>query len=151
MRQAEVKAYLLKGSEITNAKVAERISSKYGTIFESDTESVVFGLTGGATVSFQFGTLLVEDSGGWMANRIGRLLPPYLTRLQQRYSAYLQRPGLSRIPKTALPIIAPPATPSAAPPAAPTAPVPAVAAKGVSRKSASPKATRKTAVRKRRS
>jgi hypothetical protein len=148
MMQADVKAYLLKGSKITNAKVIERLSSKYGTISESDAESVVFGLTGGATVSFQFGTLLVEDSGGWMANRIGRLLPPYLTRLQQRYSAYLQRPGLSRIPKAALPIIAPPAASSNTPPAAPAAPVPAVAAKSVSRKSASPKATKKAAIRK---
>jgi hypothetical protein len=150
MIQADVKAYLLKGSKITNAKVHERLSPKYGTISESDTESVVFGLTGGATVSFQFGTLLVEESGGWMTNRIGRLLPPYLTRLQQRYSAYLQRPGLSRIPKAALPLIAPLATPSGAPPAAPVAPLPAVAAKSVSRKSASPKATKKAVVRKRR-
>jgi hypothetical protein len=147
MVQAEVKAYLLKGSKITNAKVAERFISKYGTISESDTESVVFGLTGGTTVSFQFGTLLVEDSGGWLPNRIGRLLPPYLTRLQQRYSAYLQRPGLSRIPKAALPIIAPPATPSAAPPAGPAAPAPAVGARSVSRKSASPKVTKKAAAR----
>jgi hypothetical protein len=147
MMQAEVKAYLLKGSKITNANVVKRLSPKYGTISESDTESVIFGLTGGATVSFQFGTLLVEDSGGWMANRIGRLLPPYLTRLQQRYSAYLQRPGLSRIPKAALPILAPPAAPSAAPPAAPPAPVPAVAAESVSRKRASQKATKKAAVR----
>jgi hypothetical protein len=61
-------------------------------------------MTGGSTVSFQFAELLVEESGGWMTNRIGRLLPPYLTRLQQRYAAYLQRPGLSRIPKAAWPI-----------------------------------------------
>lgn len=34
--------------------------------------------------------------------RIGRLLPTYLTRLQQRYASYLQRPGLSRIPREAI-------------------------------------------------
>ena len=105
--QAQIKAYLLKGGKITNAKVRERISNKYGHMSESDTESVVFGMTGGATVSFQFAELLVEESGGWMASRIGRLLPPYLTRLQQRYAAYLQRPGLSRIPKAAWPILPP--------------------------------------------
>lgn len=141
--QAEVKAYLLKGSKITNAKVHERLSSKYGTISESDTESVVFALTGGATVSFQFGELLVENSGEWMPYRIGRLLPPYLTRLQQRYSAYLQRPGLSRIPKAALPPIAASAAPGAVPPSAPPAQVPAVATKKASRKSASQKPRRK--------
>jgi hypothetical protein len=119
--QAEIKAYLLKGSKITNAKIVERLNPKYGNISESDTESVIFGMTAGTTVSFQFGELLVEASGGWMGHRIGRLLPPYLTRLQQRYSAYLQRPGLSRIPKAALPVI--PALIPAAP-----APDPAVSA-----------------------
>lgn len=148
MMQAEVKAYLLKGSKITNAKVVALISSKYGTISERDTESLIFGMTGGFTVSFQFRELLVEDSGGWIENRIGRLLPPYLTRLQQRYSAYLQRPGLSRIPKVALPDIANPAAPSATPPVAPSAPEPAVATNGVSRRPASQKATKKAAARK---
>lgn len=148
MVQADVKAYLLKGSKITNVKVAKLLNSKYGTLSESDTESVVFGLTGGATVSFQFGTLLVEDSGGWMANRIGRLLPPYLTRLQQRYSAYLQRPGLSRIPRAALPIIAPSAVSCAPTPDAPAADLPVANAKSSSRKSASLRATKKSTARK---
>lgn len=34
--------------------------------------------------------------------RIGRLLPPYITRIQQKYSYYLQRQGLPRIPKEAI-------------------------------------------------
>ena len=123
--QAEIKAYLLKGSKITNAKIGERLSPKYGNIIESDTESVIFGMTSGTTVSFQFGELLVEPSGGWMEHRIGRLLPPYLTRLQQRYSAYLQRPGLSRIPKAALPVI--PALTPAAPASDPAVLAPALA------------------------
>lgn len=134
--QADVQAYLLKGSRITNPKVRERMREKYGDMIESDTESVIFGMTGGTTVSFQFGNLLVEASGPWMEHRIGRLLTPYLTRLQQRYSSYLQRPGLSRIPKAAWP----PAPVAAAPAAAQEpAAVPAVA------KKVAKKATRKAA------
>ena len=34
--------------------------------------------------------------------RIGRLLHPYLTRIQQRYALYLQRQGLPRIPEKAV-------------------------------------------------
>jgi len=34
--------------------------------------------------------------------RIGRLLPPYITKVQQRYSFYLQRQGLPAIPKKAI-------------------------------------------------
>jgi len=134
--QTEIKAYLLKGSKITDTKIVDRFSKKYGTISELDTESVVFGMSGATTVSFQFGELLVEASGGWMEHRIGRLLSPYLTRLQQRYSAYLQRPGLSRIPKAALPVIPAliPATP---------APDPAVSAPVLANIHRAPKAARK--------
>jgi hypothetical protein len=152
LAQAEVMAYLLKGSKVTNAAVLKRLAPKYGTLSESDSENVVFGMIGGVTVSFQFGTLLVEASGEWMAKRIGRLLPPYLTRLQQRYAAYLQRPGLSRIPKAALPVIIPPINLNAAPPAAPAAPAPKVAVpKRISLNSVTLKPRKKTAVRKARS
>ncbi len=34
--------------------------------------------------------------------RIGRLLPPYITRVQQKYAHYLQRQGLPSIPKQAI-------------------------------------------------
>lgn len=39
---------------------------------------------------------------GIQNNRIGRLLPPYITRLQQKYSFYLQRQGLPAIPEKAI-------------------------------------------------
>ena len=35
-------------------------------------------------------------------SRIGRLLPPYITAIQQKYAAYLQRQGLPGIPKEAI-------------------------------------------------
>lgn len=139
--QTDIKAYLLKGSKITNAKVVERFNKAYGNISESDTESVIFGMRSGTTVSFRFGELLVDASGGWMGHRIGRILPPYLTRLQQRYSAYLQRPGLSRIPIAALPIIPPPDSAARVP--EPGLPPPAMAVTTLARKSAK-SATKKT-------
>ena len=114
--QADVKAYLLKGSKIPSVQVVERLRQheKYGHMAESDTECAIFSMTNGASITFQFSELTIEASGPWIKDhRIGRLLPPYLTRLQQRYSAYLQRPGLSRVPKGAWPII--PATPAAPP------------------------------------
>ncbi len=140
--QTEIKAYLLKGSKVTNAKIVERLNKKYGNISESDTESVIFGMTAGTSVSFQFGELLVEASGGWMEHRIGRLLPPYLTRLQQRYSAYLQRPGLSRIPRAALPIIPPPVPAPPAPEHIP--PAPALAKIPIARSKSAKRPTKKT-------
>ena len=141
MAEEKVKVYLLKGSKVTNAKVLEGLDPKYGTLKDRDTECVIFGMMNGATVSFQFAELLVEESGAWIADRKGRLLPPYLTRLQQRYAAYLQRPGLSKIPKAALPPtpLSPASAATPVPPAAPTKPdatAPENAAAGRARKKA---------------
>jgi hypothetical protein len=36
------------------------------------------------------------------STRIGRILPPYITRIQQKYTFYLQRQGLPAIPKNAI-------------------------------------------------
>ena len=41
--------------------------------------------------------------GDWKNKRIGRLIPPYSTRLQQRFGAFIQRIGLARIPAQAVP------------------------------------------------
>jgi hypothetical protein len=42
------------------------------------------------------------DKRNLYSTRIGRILPPYITKVQQRYSYYLQRQGLPAIPKKAI-------------------------------------------------
>lgn len=61
-------------------------------------------------VAFVFGkilkfSLIEMEMKQWKdikVNRIGRLLPPFITKIQQKYSAYIQRQGLPRIPDEAL-------------------------------------------------
>lgn len=36
--------------------------------------------------------------------RMGRLLPPFLTRLLERYAAYAHRPGIPRVPSALIPV-----------------------------------------------
>jgi hypothetical protein len=102
--QDEIEIYLLKGSKVTENQLRDKANQKYGTIAEADTETIVFGMFNGATFSFQFKNMVVGRWKDWKEKRVGRLLPPFLTRLQQRYAAYLQRPGLTRIPGALLPI-----------------------------------------------
>lgn len=104
-----IKLYLLKGDKLSSGQVTKRHREVYGTIEEDDSEAVVFAMKDGVSVSFQLKDLYIETWGNWKVLRIGRLLPPFLTRLQQRYSAYLQRPGLTRVPKAAFPLAPPPA------------------------------------------
>jgi hypothetical protein len=102
--QDDVEMYLLQGSKLSPAGLASKANGKYGTVSERDTEAIIFGMFETRTFAFQFKDLTVGKWADWKARRIGRLLPPFLTRLQQRYAAYLQRPGLSRIPSVLLPI-----------------------------------------------
>jgi hypothetical protein len=100
--QDAVELYLLEGSKLTKGQVERAYIADYGVLRETDSLCIIFAMKDGVTVSFAFKTLKIGTWGEWKAKRIGRLLPPFLTRLQQRYSDYLQRPGLTRIPQDAL-------------------------------------------------
>jgi len=92
--------YLLRGDKQSSGQMI--YDDRYGAMVDRDTETVVFPIYDGKSVAFQFRDLFVKSWGDYKEKRIGRLLPPSLTRLQQRYAAYSQRPGLTRIPKEAI-------------------------------------------------
>jgi hypothetical protein len=93
--------YLLKGTEQTFADM--EYNAEFGLIPEHDNEAIVFPVYGSKAISFKFRRLYWEKWRDIKEKRVGRLLPPFLTRLQQRYAAYMQRPGLSRLPTVAFP------------------------------------------------
>ena len=66
-------------------------------------ESVAFSIHERRSIRFDFRKLRIEKFSHLRDKRIGRLLHPYLTRIQQRYALYSQRQGLPRIPKEAIP------------------------------------------------
>jgi len=105
--------YLLKGTEKPFSSL--NYNEKYGLILEQDNEAIIFPIYDGKALCFKFRKLTTKKIKDIGSKRIGRLLPPFLTRLQQRYSAYLQRPGLSRLPDFAIPLpVASPGTSSIA-------------------------------------
>jgi len=98
----DVELYLLRGLKLGSAQLKEAYEPRYGLLRDRDTESIIFSIHEGITVSFKFKTLWIKKWSEYKDKRIGRLLPPFMTRLQQRFSAYLQRPGLTRVPPEAL-------------------------------------------------
>lgn len=96
--------YLLKGSKVSDGKLLSALDIDYGLVRERDNECVVFQMTDGISVSFKLNELTQKKWSEIKGKRIGRLIPPFSTRLQQRYAAYLQRPGLPKIPKAAMPL-----------------------------------------------
>lgn len=91
--------YLLRAKEVQDAE--SLINPTFGNFTdERDGEAIVYAMFEGRTVAVQFKDMKVKTIKSMAKDykRVGRLLPPFLTRVQQRYAAYIQRPGLPRIP-----------------------------------------------------
>ncbi len=99
----EMEIYALKGSKITKPALSRDFNRPYGQFNERDNQAVVFPVAGGIGLVFNFKELEVMKWADVKDRRVGRLLPPVLTKLQQRYASYLQRPGLTRLPTSAIP------------------------------------------------
>jgi hypothetical protein len=98
----DIDLYLLRGTKFTNNQEIRKFRKKYGNFEEIDNESIVFNILNGKTFKFAFKELTIKKWSEIKEKRIGRLLPPYITRMQQRYALYMQRQGLPRIPTTAV-------------------------------------------------
>lgn len=98
----EVKLYLLKGSKLTGPNLKKSYVKEYGHFFEQDSQSIIFSITNGKSYDLRFKDLTIDTWANLKDKRIGRLLPPYITRIQQRYALYLQRQGLPRTPPNAV-------------------------------------------------
>lgn len=91
--------YLLKAAPLEEAE--KLIDKDFGTFtVEKDNEAIVYAMFGGITYSVRFKDMKTKTAKQIKKDmtREGRLLAPFLTRVQQRYSGYLQRPGLPRPP-----------------------------------------------------
>ena len=82
---------------------AFRNASEYkfdkGIFFEKIDETIISTIADGNTIKFDFKKFEKQKFEKLKNNRIGRLLPPYIIRIQQRFSLYIQRQGLPRIPE----------------------------------------------------
>ena len=97
----DVELYCVEGERISNAAVRKQYED--GHFNEKVWEAVAFSVCAGRSVRFNFGKFHVKKYSDLKERRIGRLLHPHLTRIQQRFGLYLQRQGLPRIPEEAIP------------------------------------------------
>jgi len=114
-RTSKPELYCLKCREIKEDKIRSEKLFKEGTLLEKINNSYIPFIDNGKILEVLFDDLkifnwmekLKNNSGGeigkiFKETRIGRVLPPYITKVQQRYSSYLQRQGLPAIPKEAM-------------------------------------------------
>lgn len=99
----EISLYFLEGTKVTASKEGSSFMNTYGIFPERDNEAIVFSMYQDDTYRFSFKELQITKVKDCKGTRIGRLLHPFLNRIQQRYSYYLQRQALPRIPEHAVP------------------------------------------------
>lgn len=96
----DVQLYCIEGTKLSDRKLAEKYNE--GQTIEGIGDAIAFSVVDGRSIWFAFRKLRVVKYGELKSRRIGRLLHPYLTRIQQRYALFLQRQGLPRIPAEAV-------------------------------------------------
>ena len=90
--------YLIEGDRLTVGQEGKKYCNQYGHFNESESNAIVFSMIDGETYNFIFKKFTMKEWSKIKYKRIGRLLPPYITRIQQKFSLYIQRSGLPRIP-----------------------------------------------------
>ena len=100
-KTGDVELYCIEGKKIRDAELRRQYQE--GHFSERIWESVAFSLYEESSIRFDFRKFGVQKFSDLRDHRVGRLLHPYLTRIQQRFGLYLQRQGLPRIPEEAIP------------------------------------------------
>lgn|GEM_PF-400806 len=100
----KVDLYCLKGRLIDETTINQEggLSLTEGQFLEKINNSIVPFLDGNQIIEFLFRDLKIMKWNDLKDKRVGRLLPPYINRIQQRYSLYMHRQGLPRIPERAI-------------------------------------------------
>lgn len=108
IRESTPKLYLLSCYEISSipscyAGKDKPISPQGGQLVRWNKSFIMPYSIEAKTVEVDFSSLHVVDAGSeWKDRRIGRLLSPFLTRLQELYSAHMVREGLPATPECLL-------------------------------------------------
>ena len=109
LRSRNVELYCLKGRifDEKNINKKDGLPLFEGQFLEKTNHAVVPFLHDGKIIEFLFYDIKIKKWNTLKGDRVGRLLPPYITRIQQRYSLYMLRQGLPRIPDAAIKILEP--------------------------------------------
>lgn len=98
--------YLLMCTQVTGKKSAGLYNTKDGHFNETVGCAIVGPLYKGKIYHINFKTIEIVKYDDWKDKKVGRILPPIINHITERYSLYVQRQALPRIPKEIIPEIA---------------------------------------------
>ena len=97
--------YLLKGIPVDENRInsveTNAITFDSGNLIEKINQCYV-AFVEGRIIEFSLRDLVIKKWKDIKEQRVGRLLPPYITKIQQKYSFYLQRQALPALPDSAI-------------------------------------------------
>ena len=99
------KVYLLSCSRLKEDQIAEAYEN--GHFKETIGTAVVGPLFDNGVYRIYFKELKKDDYSQWKDNKVGRILPPTINHITERYGLYVQRQALPRIPKEIIPDLPP--------------------------------------------
>jgi hypothetical protein len=106
LRKSNPVLYCLKGRVIDEGKINsehdDSIIFDKGSFREKICSTYVSFIDEGKIIEFLFNDIKPKKWNDLKNKRIGRLLPPYITKLQQRFAFYLHRQGIPGIPEEAI-------------------------------------------------
>ncbi len=97
-----IELFCIAGNAMEREQIKQASKKKSGQFNEGISQSIVPGVNNGKIINFEFKRFSLKSYSDLKDKRIGRLIHPYITRIQQRYSLYMQRQGLPRIPEEAM-------------------------------------------------
>lgn len=95
--------YLLKCSRLTDRQVGKLYLEGDGHFSETIRCAIVGPLYENKFYRIDFSKIDVQEYNQWKDKKVGRILPPIINHITERYSLYVQRQALPRIPKEIIP------------------------------------------------
>ncbi len=101
--KSDGRIYLLRCSKLSDIQVAKLYLPGDGHFSETIGCAIVGPLYENKFYRIDFGKVDVVESNQWKEKKVGRILPPVINHITERYSLYVQRQALPRIPKEIIP------------------------------------------------
>ena len=95
--------YLLECTQITGKKTAVLYNHNDGHFNETIGCAIVGPLYKGKIYQINFKTLIIQSYAEWREKKQGRILPPIINHIAERYGLYVQRQAMPRIPADLIP------------------------------------------------
>lgn len=103
-RNKKNEVYLIRGTILEPNDIIKKFNSQCGNFIEQSNTAIV-GPVNSNFIEFRFKNIKIHDFKDIKDKRIGRIIPPFITHITQKYGLYVHRQGLPRIPSEIIPIV----------------------------------------------